>query len=137
MLVAVLGGCALLPPGVIPADGNALVTVETSGGECPQGPCGDHYVIHRDGRVEGSRGEQPRLSPDLVQGIARLAANTDWNAVLARPFTGECPTAFDGQKVVYTFETVGGPVVLDSCEVDLSGVEAILAIDDALFAPGG
>lgn len=136
-LAAAIGGCDLLPAGAIPTVGGVLVTVETSGGNCQQGPCGSRYLVHLDGRVERSDGERQQLSSDQLARIVELAAVTDWAAVRARPFTGECPTAYDGQKVVYTFERADGPVGLDSCESDLSGIAVFAAIDEALFAADG
>ena len=68
--------------------------------------------------------------------IADQVGRTNWDAVRAVPFTGECPTAFDGQKHIYGFPAPGGDLVFDSCEFDLSGVEVFQTIDKALFAGG-
>ncbi len=108
-------------------------TVSVTGGECPNGPCGAEYVVYGDGRVDGPDGGPISLRADALGQIATLAAATDWDAVRSVPFTGQCPTAYDGQKHVYAFPAPGGDIVLDSCEFDLSQVEVIRAIDAALF----
>jgi hypothetical protein len=135
--VAACGGSAAPR---IPDAAGVLVTVETTGGECPDGPCGARYVIHRDGRVarSGTSGEASRqLPPDVIARIASLAAVADWDEVRSKPFTGQCPTAYDGQELSYTFETSVGPVAVRSCGSDLSGLELFTSIDEALFGTVG
>jgi hypothetical protein len=110
-----------------------VVTVDVTGGECANGPCGAQYVIRNDGSIDGPEGAPSSIPAELAEEIAALAASADWDAVRAVPFTGECPTAFDGQKHVYTFPAETGALVFDSCEFDLGGVEVFTTIDAALF----
>ena len=91
------------------------MSYETSGGECPQGPCGFKAQILRDGRVVRSDGMAQTVD---VRPLARLAGRwhaADWEAILARPFEGECPKNFDGQEETYTFNVAPEPVVVASC----------------------
>jgi hypothetical protein len=111
-----------------------LVTVELTGGECANGPCGSTYVIHADGRVDGPPAAPRSVSPDEIAKLVALRSATDWDAVRSVPFTGDCPTATDGQKSVYAFPADTGDLVFDSCEFDLSGVEVFQVIDRLLFA---
>jgi len=113
-----------------------VVTVEVIGGECPNGPCGAQYVVYADGRVDGPSEALQAIPGDQMTLIADQVGRTNWDAVSEVPFTGECPTAFDGQKHVYGFPAPGGDLVFDSCEFDLSNVEAIQTIDAALFGGG-
>jgi hypothetical protein len=58
---------------------------------------------------------------------------------MAVPFTGECPIAFDGQELTYTFHPAGrAPVTIASCEVAIDPADPLFhAIDLILlgFAP--
>ncbi len=44
---------------------------------------------------------------------------TDFEAIRSQPFLGTCPTAFDGQELVYTVETAHGPERIASCDVEV------------------
>jgi|tagenome__1003787_1003787.scaffolds.fasta_scaffold20421922_1 hypothetical protein len=110
-----------------------LVTVSVTGGECADGPCGAEFAIHRDGRADSPKGGPTSIPAAAAGTIAMLASTTDWDAVRAMPFTGQCPTAYDGQKHVYAFPADTGDLLFDSCELDLSGVPVFRAIDAALF----
>ncbi len=113
-----------------------VLTVDVTGGECANGPCGAQYVVYGDGRVDGPPGALQAIPADQMTLIADQVGRTSWDAVREVPFTGECPTAFDGQKHIYGFPAPGGDLVFDSCEFDLSGVEVIQTIDEVLFAGG-
>ena len=78
----------------------------------------------------------PRSLPVGWQTSRPWPPATDWGAVRAVPFTGQCPTAYDGQKHVYAFPADAGDLVFDSCEFDLSTVPVIQLIDAALFGGG-
>jgi hypothetical protein len=125
------------PPNVVvspsAASGAIAFTVSLSGGECPNGPCGSEYVVHVDGSVNGPADALMTIPQDQMDVIADQVGRTNWDVVRSVPFTGQCPTAYDGQKRVYAFPARGGDVVVDSCEVDLSQVEVIRSIDAALF----
>ena len=108
------------------------MSVVVVGGECPGGRCDNEAVLYGDGRVEGPGAHGPVAADDVAR-ISELIDATDWDAVRAVPFTGECPTAFDGQKHVYTFPADTGDLVFDSCEFDLTSVPVIQAIDRALL----
>jgi hypothetical protein len=97
-----------------------LVTIEVRGGECPEGACGGTTVVERDGRVHATapvRAELGTVEPSLLDALATEIREADFEAIAARPFTGECPTAFDGQETIFTFETAAGRHRFASCEV--------------------
>jgi len=123
LLAGVLAGCDALAPvaSLIPGAG-PLVTVTTRGGECADGPCGQTVMLERDGRVHQAAKPPNDLGvapPDQVKAIATAIAATDFAALRAHPFTDECPTAFDGQEIVFEFATSTGIERLASCETDL------------------
>jgi hypothetical protein len=115
-----------------------LVTVETRGGECPQGACGSTIVIEASGRVHATAPAPLELGslPDvLLEGLATEISKADFAAVESHPFTGTCPVAFDGQETVYTFTTPSGPERIASCEVDIDPAQPLfVAVSAALAA---
>ena len=114
-----------------------LVTVSTRGGECPDGPCGTTVTLHRDGTVH-----EATLPPDEAVGtvpapqVAAIEAAiraTDFATLRSRPFTGECPTAFDGQEIVFEFATSAGIERIATCEVEVDlGAPVFAAVGAAL-----
>jgi hypothetical protein len=130
-------GCDALAPvaSLIPVAG-PLVTVTTRGGECVDGPCGQTVMLERDGRVHAAAKPPNDLGvvpEDQVRAVAAAIAATDFAAMRAHPFTGECPTAFDGQETVFEFATATGTVSLASCEVELDlGQPVFVAVATAL-----
>lgn len=141
-LVALLLGACASPEGSAPAapptPAPLLVTVEARGGECPDGMCSTTYDLYRDGRVVRSDGAVDQVDEGTVARLAQLIDGADWDAILARPFTGECPTAYDGQELVYTFRAARGAVMVASCAIQVDpGQEPFETLGLVLFgAPG-
>ncbi len=136
VLVAVMATAACSPGAVaslLPAAG-PLVTVTTSGGECFDGPCGSTIVIERNGTVrqalpaEAVLGQVP---PDLLAGLDGAIKTANYDAIRAVPFTGECPTAFDGQEWVYEFGGPRGVERIASCETDIDPASPVFAATTA------
>ena len=136
LLAAAVAGCDLFR--AVQPSSAILVRVETSGGECPQGECGNRWEIRRDGVVISTGAVVPDIEPQVLTRIIASIDSADWAAVLARPFTGECPKNFDGQEHTYTFPTAAGDVVVASCTTQIDpGQEPFESILNALFAAGG
>ena len=109
-------------PTPIPAAVGVLLTVETRGGLCADGPCGTTVVVGRDGRVRSAAKPPSDLGTVSTEALAALdaaIARTDFAGLRSHPFTGTCPTAYDGPEVVFTFETPGGTERVATCEVDV------------------
>jgi hypothetical protein len=136
---AALGACSLLPPGAIPEALNPiLVGYEASGGLCPEGPCGFRAEIRRDGTVTRSEGMAQTVDSASLERLTREIDTADWDAILAKPFTGQCPTIFDGQEATYTFHAGTAPVVVASCTTLVDPLaEPFLSIGGILFGSGG
>lgn len=130
-------------PTVVPgssteAQADILVRFETRGGECPNGPCGFQAVIHRDGTVERTDGIARDAEDAELARLARGIDQADWDAILAVPFTGECPVNFDGQEQIYTFSVQGREVVVAGCTTAFDPTtEPFATVQDILFAIGG
>jgi hypothetical protein len=135
----VIGACALLPPGVVPEVLNpVLVSYEASGGECPQGPCGFKAQIFRDGRVLRSDGMPQTVDAQTLADLAGQMERTDWDAILAKPFEGECPRNFDGQEETYTFNVAPEPVIVASCTTAIDPQQdPFRTVGGILFGVGG
>ena len=90
-----LAACAApaASPSAAPPAG-PLVTVETRGGECPAGACGQTITIDRDGRVHLAAkppNDLGTVTPEVLSTLQTLIATTDFAAIKSRPFTGDCP----------------------------------------------
>lgn len=138
-LATILGACGLLPAGAVPEPLNAvLVTYETAGGECPEGPCGFTAEIHRDGTVTRSDGMEQTVDAPSLARLVEQVGTADWDAILAVPFEGECPRNFDGQEQIYTFHVGPEPVVVASCTVAVNPEqEPFRTVQGILFGVGG
>ncbi|MFL5769158.1 MAG: hypothetical protein ACJ765_03685 [Chloroflexota bacterium] len=114
-----------------------LVTVETRGGECANGPCGSLVAIEADGRLH-------QLRPtDLVTGhvpaelLAAIRAEIDdanFPLIESRPFRETCPTAYDGQEAIYTFHITTGDREIASCDVAIDPSEPVFVAVEAALA---
>jgi hypothetical protein len=135
VFVLLAAGCGLLPA-LEPAPSGPIVTVETRGGECFDGPCGGTIAVERDGRVHASAprpAELGVLPPASRAALEQAVAAADFERLRARPFTGECPVHVDGQEVIYTFTTRSGTVRLASCEVEIDPSDPLfVAVAQAL-----
>ena len=133
--VIVMLGCTA------PTAAGPLLTVELRGGECFAAPCGTTVVLDRDGRVHGATkppNDLGTVPQDQLRALDRLIAATDFAIVRGRPFVGDCPTAFDGQEVIFQFETPGGVQRISSCEFAIDyGLPLFVAVSSALgpFVP--
>ncbi len=138
VIAVLLAGCG--GPQAAATEG-PLVTVEIRGGECPAGACATTVTLERDGRVRVAA--KPPNVPGVVPpaDLARLAAAiaaTDFAALRSHPFTGECPTAFDGQEIIFEFGAPRGPERISTCDVQVDfGQPLFVALSTALgpFVP--
>ncbi len=119
----------------------ALVSIETRGGECPAGACGRLVNIDADGAVhqvipkDEILGTVPGPALDALR-IEIEQAN--YPLLQSRPFTGECPTNFDGQETIYTFHATTGDEEIASCKVAIDPNHPLFqALAAALAAAGG
>jgi hypothetical protein len=134
-LVATLGvtvvGCSPAAiASVLPVPSGPLVTVTTRGGECVNGPCGSTIVIERDGRVHQvmpQAADLGALPAEALGALDRAVKTTNFDAIRARKFTGECPTAYDGQETVYEFGAPTGTERIASCETEIDPNQPVFA----------
>jgi hypothetical protein len=126
VLALALVGCTSQVPPVTPSPSPAptgvLLTVTTRGGLCPGGPCDETIFVERDGRVHQAAKPPNDLGvvpADALAALEESIRSTDFAAVRSHPFTGQCPTAFDGAEIIFEFGAAGGVERIASCEVEI------------------
>ena len=124
-----------------PAATGPLLTVETRGGMCVGGPCAGTVFVERDGSVHQATKPPNDLGVVPPAALAALEAairTTDFASLQSHPFTGQCPTAFDGQEIIFEFGAPGGVQRISTCEVEVDfGSPLFVAVSTALgpFVP--
>jgi hypothetical protein len=125
LLAILLAACQSIPgaPSIGPVIGTGpMLTLTSRGGECPEGACGNTAVIERDGRVHQTAPQAAELGqvpPDVLAALDAAIKTTDFDAIRARPFTGECPVNFDGQEQIFEFGAPGGVERIATCETEV------------------
>jgi hypothetical protein len=137
-----LSACDAAANLAVPGTG-PLLTVRLEGGMCMDGPCDSAVVLERDGRVHSAAkppNDVGRVSAQAYAALDAAIQATDFAAMRAKPITGECPIAFDGQKQIFEFSVGGTTQRLDSCasELDWSSplfVAMVAALGEWIQAP--
>ena len=104
-----------------------LLKVSFDGGLVPnKGNSGEHtghdeFLITRAGKFSNSGDVVHKISGSLqsseLSDLQGLVDNADYVALKSIKFTGECPSAYDGDEVTYSFYTRKGVEVIASCSV--------------------
>jgi hypothetical protein len=113
-----------------------ILTVETRGGRCVDGPCGETFFVERDGLVHQAA-KQPNeigiVPPAELAALDEAIRTTDFAALKSHRFTGTCPTAYDGQELVFEFHAPGGVERIESCRVNVDfGEPLFVAVANAV-----
>ena len=144
MLAALLAGCSSLSgatPGATPVTANPLMTVVVTGGACAAPACATTIFVERDGRVHQAAkppNDLGTVPPDALAALDAAIKSADFVAIKAHPFTGQCPTAYDGQEIAFEFDAPGGTERISTCEVAVDwGQPLFVAVSTALgpFVP--
>ena len=137
-----LEGKRLSPPG----SSRPLLAITAVGGLCRDTGhghmCSSTVVVHDDGsyRVSGDVPQELKgaLAQQLIQRLRTAIEHADFTALRATPFTGPCPTAWDGQELTYTFSTPHGPEQISSCRTAIDHktpvFQTVSEIDQAIHA---
>jgi hypothetical protein len=140
-LVVLLVGCDAIAPiaSLLPSAG-PLLTVTTRGGECVDGPCGSVTIVERNGRVHTTlpgAAELGQVDPATLASLDAAIKTADYEAIRATKFTGECPTAFDGQEAILEFGAPSGVERIASCETQIDPANPLIAtVVEALASIG-
>jgi hypothetical protein len=133
LLTVALGACnsATVLPGTGP-----LVTVTMHGGECAAVPCDSSVILDADGHVHAAvkpPNDLGQVTADVMAPLNAAIGRTDFAALRAHPFTGQCPVAGDGQELIFEFAVGGVTQRIASCEVDIDwGSPLFVALAAAL-----
>ena len=131
-----IAGCATGSTFSSPSAG-PLVTVTMHGGACAAVPCDATVYLDVDGRVHAAAKPPNDLGQVPVAKMAVLTAAlqaTDFAAMKAHPFTGQCPVAVDGQELIFEFAVGGGTQRIASCEVAIDWGQPLFAALAAALA---
>jgi hypothetical protein len=127
--ILALAGCSGTLDSVLPGTG-PLVTVRMEGGMCPEGACQASWTVQRDGRILVAAkppNEVGRADGGVMTTLTAAVEAADYAAIRSRPFTGECPTAYDGQEIVFEFHASSGVQTIRSCEVEIDWTHPLFA----------
>lgn len=100
----------------------ALASVELRGGECISGICATVITLDADGRIHLAAKPPNDLGTATaaqVKALQDAIDATDFGALRKPAFRGTCPTAYDGQELIFQFTTAHGAERLASCESTL------------------
>ena len=117
-----------------------ILSVEIVGGECASGPCHRLINVDDDGRLhevipkDRTVGQVP---PELLEALRIEMNQANFPQIESRPFTGECPTAVDGQELIYTFHLLTGDEEIRSCKVAIDPNHPLFRAVAAVMALAG
>lgn len=102
---------------------NLIVSIKAHGGLCPYGECSAQQEIFKDGIYKLIDGTGHEKKASIDQGDTRrlvdLIEKTDFQQIKSHPFKEICPTAYDGQEVLYSFYTSHGVEEIGSCQYQI------------------
>lgn len=114
-----------------------LLMVEGRGGLCPYGGCYSKTEIYKNGSYsyqDGARqitGELASNDISNLERLKRLIQKANFIRIKSKKFTGLCPTAYDGQELIYTFYPSGEVIATCTYAVDVNS-SLFRAIGDLL-----
>jgi hypothetical protein len=133
VLTLSLAGCS---SAAAPSATGTLVTVTVHGGQCATVPCDSSVYLDADGHVHASTkppNDLGQVRADVMTTLTAAIARADFAAIKSHPFTGQCPTAVDGQELIFEFAASGGTQRIASCEVAIDwGSPLFVALAAAL-----
>ena len=117
-----------------------LLSVVWRGGLCQYGACSTTFELSGDGGYRLTEGDGAEtfgvIESTLVDALPHATSAADFEAVRVRGSTEICPTAYDGQEIIYVFHRSGGDERMSTCEYvlewELPPFPQALAILDAV-----
>nr|WP_300147440.1 hypothetical protein [Propionicimonas sp.] len=136
-----LTGCATVTPAqpaASPPPPTQVASREAQGGLCVSGQeCRSLLTVRSDGTwvLEGAEDRTGTLEPDQLTRLQDAAARTTMAAAL--PFTGTCPTAWDGQEYTYTWTSGDQRHTVASCDREVDPADPLVTAFEELVADLG
>jgi hypothetical protein len=121
-----------------PTPSGPLLTIESRGGRCVDGPCGNMLIVELDGRVHQAAKPPNDLGfvdPDLLAELKQAIADADFAEIKSHPFTEECPVNYDGTEIVVDFGTANGTEHIEGCQVAIDWAAPPFATIKLALAP--
>ena len=112
-----------------------LAEVKYTGGLCQNGyVCEDSYVIKNNGQLfYAGRLTGHTINQSDITKLNVEIQSTNFDEIKKHKFTGTCPSAYDGQEVIYTFYTGTEVEVLSSCQYQIDGkIGVFKAVEDII-----
>jgi hypothetical protein len=112
-----------------------LASRTAQGGRCVNGLCEQRYRVHIDGRwdyVDNVRSSEGRLSVADLEALREAVETT--RIPEAGPFTGLCPTAWDGSELVYGWDGGEGLHEESTCTREIPPTDPLVEVLDRLVA---
>jgi hypothetical protein len=113
-------------------DATLLAEVRYTGGLCMPRACDTRMRLLADGRLLRNGTLVHRVQAPQLRALRRAIAAIDIAEIRRHPFTGVCPTAYDGQEATYRFR--GIRMSLSSCRWDLTHVAAVRSLERLVSA---
>jgi hypothetical protein len=103
-----------------------LLKITYAGGNRRSNGQPPEFIIRADGvsfyRFMGKETPHRVLGPREFARLNQRLTATNFTQIKSRSFTGTCPTAYDGNELIYTFQTKpGSSEELSSCKVTIPG----------------
>ena len=99
---------------------NTLIKIYYHGGLCVSGEeCRSIKTITADGKVMIDGKLAGNLTGGQLSNLKQVLSATDYNSIGTQKFIGTCPTAYDGEEVVFSFYPQGIERSYASCDVEI------------------
>lgn len=113
-----------------------LLTIDSRGGLCPYGECNSKIEIRENSSYTYKFGDGKEVVGELlisdVNNLAKLIKKEDFVSIKSKKFTGTCPTAYDGQELIYTF--FPSKETISSCTYAISGDSPLFKLIGSLLS---
>jgi hypothetical protein len=140
-MVWAVHGLAMAQSAQPATDDPTLVRVVDHGGLCTGGQeCSAETVVLAGGAAvrqsAGAAAVSYPINAEQIGQLASLIASADFTTLAGPPFTGVCPTAYDGSERIYVFASADGLVTLAGCQVEIDHAAPLIALVDTIVDAG-
>jgi hypothetical protein len=114
-----------------------LLKITRTGGLCPYGGCHQELILDTEGAYTLTDGDtltqQGIIDKSKISQLAEVINHANFNQIKAQPYTGICPTAYDGSEVTYTFCTSKGIESISSCKIAIDEHQPLFQLTNTLW----
>lgn len=106
---------------------NPIVEVRFEGGLCPESVCSTTYTFHENGEVMMNGEVRLTLNENRVNNLKELISEANFEDIRSNPFSGTCPSAYDGREATYTFYPEDKQEIIPSCTYNIDDTMPLFA----------